>query len=104
MIAATTVQFEAQLSAKLNCGVEPALLARWRTVLAQPHRSGLAMQTWLWAAPAKHSTRQISEVLERIKYLYELDVHRHLDDIPDALLRRYARRLTARKPAVSARI
>ena len=54
--------------------------------------------------PAEHSTRQISEVLERIQYLYEPDVHRHLDDIPDTLLRRYARRLSARKPAVSARI
>jgi hypothetical protein len=34
------------------------------------------------AAPAKHSTRQISEVLERIDLLYTLDVHKHLADIP----------------------
>ena len=31
-------------------------------------------QSWLWAPPAKHSTRQISEVLERIDWLYGQEV------------------------------
>lgn len=46
------------------------------------------------AAPAKHSTRQISEVLERIDLLYALDFHKHLADIPDLILRRYRDRTT----------
>ena len=57
------------------------------------------------AAPAKHSTRQISEVLERIDLLlYTLDVHKHLADIPDLILRRYARRLVSRPPSAGAKI
>ena len=55
-------------------------------------------------APAKHSTRQISEVLERIDLLYTLDVHKHLADIPDLILRRYARRLVSRPPSAGAKI
>ena len=55
------------------------------------------MQTWLWAAPAKHSTRRIEEVLERIKLLYLLDVQKHLIDIPAAQLRRYAKRLVSKR-------
>jgi hypothetical protein len=58
----------------------------------------------LGAAPAKHSTRQIEEVLERIEVLYRLGVDRHLIDVPDVILRRYARRLASRPPAVGARI
>jgi len=51
-----------------------------------------------------HSTRQISEVLERIDLLYTLDVHKHLADIPDLILRRYARRLVSRPPSAGAKI
>jgi len=72
--------------------------------VTQPHESGATAQTWLWAAPAKHSSRQIEEVLERIEFLAALGVDRHLTDLPDAIVRRYARRLAARAPAVAARI
>jgi hypothetical protein len=58
----------------------------------------------LWAPPAKHSTRQIEELLERIATLYELGIHRHFADVPDDLLRRYARRLANRPPSIGARI
>jgi hypothetical protein len=43
--------------------------------------------------------RQIEELLERIDTLYQLDVQDHLGDAPDALLRRYARRLASRPPS-----
>ncbi len=56
------------------------------------------------AAPAKHSTRQIDEVLARIELLCRLGVDRHLLDVPDTTLRHYAHRLAARAPAVGARI
>lgn len=52
----------------------------------------------------ENSTRQISEVLERIDLLYTLDVHKHLADIPDLILRRYARRLVSRPPSAGAKI
>ncbi len=57
------------------------------------------MQSWLWAPPAKHSTRQMDELLERIEVVYQLDVQHHLRDHPDDLLRRYARRLASRPPS-----
>jgi hypothetical protein len=53
----------------------------------------------LWAPPAKHSTHQIDELLERIEVLYQLNVQHHLRDHPDDLLRRYARRLASRPPS-----
>ncbi|MBB0032667.1 Tn3 family transposase, partial [Streptococcus pneumoniae] len=41
---------------------------------------------------------------ERIDLLYTLDVHKHLADIPDLILRRYARRLVSRPPSAGAKI
>ncbi|MEI8171753.1 MAG: Tn3 family transposase, partial [Rhodoferax sp.] len=84
--------------------VDPALLDRWRASIAELRPDGQTQQSWLWAAPAKHSTRQISEVLERIDLLYALDVHKHLADIPDLILRRYARRLASRPPSAGVKI
>jgi len=51
----------------------------------------------LWTRPGGFQqglgcTRQIEELLERIGTLYELGIHRHFADVPDDLLRRYARR------------
>ena len=84
--------------------VDPATLDRWRASVSELRPDGQTQQSWLWAAPAKHSTRQISEVLERIDLLYTLDVHKHLADIPDLILRRYARRLVSRPPSAGAKI
>jgi hypothetical protein len=65
---------------------------------------GQTHQSWLWATPAKHSTRQIAEVFERIEFLYALNVHQHLDSLPNLVVWRYARRLASRPPSVGARI
>lgn len=67
-----------------------------------PHGSGWGAQDAFTGRI--HSTRQISEVLERIDLLYTLDVHKHLADIPDLILRRYARRLVSRPPSAGAKI
>jgi hypothetical protein len=75
-------------------------LARWRSAILQPRETGVTVQSWLWAAPAKHSSRQIEEVLERIELLTELGVDRHLRELSDAIVHRYARRLAARAPAL----
>ena len=62
------------------------------------------MQSWLWAPPAKHSTRQIDQALQRIEFLTLLKVDQHLAEPPEAIVRRYARRLASRAPAVAARM
>ena len=97
-------QYEAALAKSIHAGMDSHLLERWRQALVTPREAGLSQQSWLWAAPAKHSPRQIEELLERIETLYELGVHRHLVDVPDDLLRRYARRLANRPPSIGARI
>jgi len=104
MIVKAIRQYEAALARSIVKAVDPELRSRWLATLTQPHDNGATMQSWLWAAPAKHSTRQIEEVLERIQVLSTLGVDRHLAQLPDAIVRRYARRLGARAPAIAARI
>jgi hypothetical protein len=93
MIAKAIRTHEAELARTIVGVVDPALLGEWRTTLTQPRESSTTVQSWLWAAPAKHSSRQIEEVLDRIELLTQLRVDQHLTDMPDATVRRYARRL-----------
>src|SRR5260370_34726744 len=58
-IASATQQYEAALAKSIHAAVDDAQLERWRKALVTPRESGLTQQSWLWAAPAKHSTRQI---------------------------------------------
>jgi hypothetical protein len=104
LIASALTQLEAETGSAISASVDPALLDRWRTSVAELRPDGQTQQSWLWSPPAKHSTRQISEVLERIDLLYALDVHKHLADIPYLILRRYARRLVSRPPSAGAKI
>ena len=104
MIAAARRQQEAQLAQQIDQAVEPSLMMRWRTALTAPHGAGSNLQTWLWAPPAKHSSHQIEEMIERIESLYELRVHERMGDFPDDLLRRHARRLAGRPPSAGALI
>ena len=104
MIAAAMAQFETQLAESIHVSVVASQLRHWQQTIMSAHGSGLSVQSWLWAAPAKHSTRQIAEMFERIEFLRELGVHEQLIDVPDVILRRYARRLTSRPPSAGARI
>src|ERR1700692_4275334 len=89
LIAAALAQLEAETGATIRAVVQPGTLDRWRRAIVEPRADGQTQQSWLWATPAKHSTRQITEVLERIELLYGLEIHKHLGDLPDLLLRRY---------------
>jgi hypothetical protein len=48
----------------------PGFLDLWRASIAELRPEGQTQQSWLWAAPAKHSTRQISEVPRRKQLHY----------------------------------
>jgi hypothetical protein len=104
IVATATRELEADTAAAIRSTVPAATWQRWLAATTETRADGQTMQNWLWAAPAKHSTRQISEVLERIDLLVELGVDRVLVDLNAALERRLARRLAARSPSVSARI
>lgn len=104
MIAAARRQQEAELARRIERSVEPSRLAQWRTALSEAHDSGSSLQSWLWAPPAKHSSRQVEEMVDRIERLYALRVHDHLRDFPDDLLPRHAKRLAGRPPSAGALI
>jgi hypothetical protein len=99
IISAAIRQFEAKLGRTIQADAGTAVLERWQDTLVQARESSLTTQSWLWAPPAKHSTRQIDELLERIEVSYQLGVQHHLRDQPDDLLRCYARRLASRPPS-----
>ena len=103
LVAAALVELEGATADSIRTTVPAATLKHWRSAVDSPRSDGQHCQSWLWSAPAKHSTRQITEVLERIAFLTDLGVDRHLEELNDVLVRRYARRM-ARPPSVSARI
>jgi hypothetical protein len=104
MIAAARRQHETELARRVDHAVEPGLLMQWRAALTEQHDSGSTLQTWLWAPPARHSSRQIEAMVDRIERLYALHVHERLGDFPDDLLRRHARRLAGRPPSAGSLI
>lgn len=104
LVTAALGQLEEETAKTIGAAVPAELLMRWRDAMAALRPDGQTQQSWLWSAPAKHSTRQISEVFERIELLYALDVHKHLDNLSNLIVRRYARRLASRPPSVGARI
>jgi len=95
---------ETQTGTSIAVAVPSALLKKWHDTLAQFRPDGQIQQSWLWEAPAKHSTVQIAQVFERIDLLYSLNVHTHLGNLSDLIVRRYARQLANRPPSVGARI
>jgi hypothetical protein len=104
MVAAALVELEVSTGQAIMTTVPAATRQRWTSALNTPRPDGEHCQSWLWSAPARHSTRQITEVLERIAFLVDLGVDRHLGDLNDVLVRRYARRIAGRPPSVSSRI
>lgn len=103
-VAGALDRFDADMGAAVADTVPSNLLGKWREALSQLRPDGQSQQSWLWEAPAKHSTRQIAEAFERIDLLYGLDVQKYLDDLPDPIVPRYARRLASRPFSVGARI
>ena len=104
LVAAALAELEATTAQAIRAKVPAVILKRWPSGVETTRQDGQPCQSWLWSAPAKHSTRQIGEVLERIAFLTELGVDRYLGDLNDVLVRRYARRMATRPPSVSARI
>ncbi|MEO7128284.1 MAG: Tn3 family transposase [Rhodoferax sp.] len=103
-IVAALDMLETQTGELIASDVTSDLLDKWRRKLAEFRPDGQTQQSWLWEAPAKHSTVQIAQVFERIDLLYSLDVHKHLGALSDLIVRRYARELANRPPSAGARI
>jgi hypothetical protein len=104
LVAAALTELETATAQAIRAAVPAAMLRRWASSLDSARPDGQHCQSWLWSTPAKHSTRQIAEVLERMAFLTELGIDQHLGDLNDVLVRRYARRMATRPPSISARI
>ena len=104
IVTAALVAFESATNKSISEAVPNAQLDRWRAALTTTRSDGQTTQNWLWAAPAKHSARQITELFERIEALHALEVQKHLRDVSDWTLARFARRLAGRSPSIGARI
>ncbi len=104
LVAAALADLEAATAAFIRATVSATALKQWAAAVAATRPDGQHCQSWLWSAPAKHSTRQIAEVLERITFLNGLGLDRYLGELNDALVRRYARRMATRPPSISERI
>jgi hypothetical protein len=104
LVAAVLTELETATAQAIRAAVPAAMLRRWASSLDSARPDGQHCQSWLWSTPAKHSTRQIAEVLERIAFLTELGIDQHLGDLNEVLMRRCARRMATRPPSVSARI
>jgi hypothetical protein len=104
LVAAALTELEAVTAQAIRAAVPAVMLKRWASALDSARPDGQHCQSWLWSTPAKHSTRQIAEVLERIAFLTELGIDQHLGGLNDVLVRRYARRMATRPPSISARI
>ena len=78
LVAVALTELEAATAQAIRAAVPPALLKRWASALDSARPDGQHSQSWLWSAPAKHSTRQITEVLERIAFLTDLGIDQHM--------------------------
>ncbi len=72
LVAAALVELEAVTAQAIRAAVPAVALKRWSSAMEATRADGQHYQSWLWSAPAKHSTRHISEVLERIALLTDL--------------------------------
>jgi hypothetical protein len=73
LIAAALAQLEVETGTAIAASVDPATLDRWRASVSELRPDGQTQQSWLWAAPAKHSTRhalaehhKMDELLEQL--------------------------------------
>ena len=86
LVAAALVELDAVTAQSIQAAASAVVLKRWSSALDGARPDGQHCQGWLWSAPAKHSTRQAIGVLERIAFLTELGIDRHLGDLNDVLV------------------
>src|SRR3546814_18905648 len=79
LVTAALGQLEEETAKTISASVLPEQLVRWRDAMAALRPDGQTQQSRLWSAPAKHSTKKISKLLERIELLSALNVHKKIE-------------------------
>lgn len=105
LIAGAQRDHQAQLTTALQHAYGASRLADWEGALTGLRDDGTPLQTWLWAAPSKQSTVQLSELFQKIEYLRSVGVaDQWPESVNDVTVRHYARRCAYRPPSASKRI
>lgn len=105
LIASAQRDYETQLAGHLITSYGEERLTKWGKILTEQNDGGISIQSWLWAAPIKQSTRQMGELFKKIEYLRNLGIHERWPlMLNDAAVRQYGRRCANRPPSVSKRI
>lgn len=105
LIATAQRDHEAQLLKALELRYGQQKLQTWEAALNSKTQDGTPLQTWLWAAPLKQSTVQITQFFDKVDHLRAMGVAENWpSSVNDAAVRHYARRCAHRAPSVSKRI
>jgi len=105
LVAGAQRDHEAQLTEALISGYGAKRLAEWDAALAANRDDGTPLQSWLWSAPFKQSTVQMSDAFDKIEHLRGMVVHTGWPDaVNDAAVRYHGRRCANRPPSASKRI
>ncbi len=105
LIATAQRDHEAQLLKALEHAYGQQKLQEWELALNSKTDDGTPLQSWLWAAPLKQSTVQITQFFDKVDHLGTMGVTDHWPaTVNDAAVRHYARRCAHRAPSVSKRI
>ncbi len=105
LIATAQKDHEAQLLKAIALAYGEQKLGEWELALNTKTEDGTPLQSWLWAAPLKQSTVQITQFFEKVDHLSAMGVAEHWPStVNDAAVRHYARRCAHRPPSASKRI
>ena len=105
LIAAALKDHEAQLLKAIEHAYGQQKLQEWDSALNSKTADGTPLQSWLWAAPLKQSTVQITQFFDKEDHLRTMGVADHWPTtVNDAAVRYYARRCAHRAPSASKRI
>ena len=105
LIAAALKDHEAQLLKAIEHAYGQQKLQEWDSALNSKTADGTPLQSWLWAAPLKQSTVQITQFFDKVDHLRTMGVADHWPTtVNDAAVRYYARRCAHRAPSASKRI
>ena len=105
LIATALKEHEAQLLKAIEHAYGQQKLQEWEVALNSKTADGTPLQSWLWAAPLKQSTVQITQFFDKVDHLRTMSVADHWPaTVNDAAVRHYARRCAHRAPSASKRI
>lgn len=105
MIVGATNDIEQTFITGLHTAYQNKTLEQWGEHLHRLRSDGQTTQTWLWAAPLKQSTVQISDLFAKVDFLKELGVQdRWPVVVNDAAIRLYGKRCAYRAPSANRRI